>query len=404
MTGDLLGRGQVHRIAVCRFEDEKGAPRDIEFSKEVWEPLGLNFTSGLMSPVRQCANHCVFCFIDQMPKGFRDTLYFKDDDWRLSLIMGNYVTLTNVSDREFQRILERRVAPLYISVHATDGVIRREMMRSRNADRIMERLRALAEHRLTFHCQIVLCPALNDGEVLKKSIEELYSLYPYARSVAVVPVGLTRHREGLYPLCPLTREQAREAIAFVEGFAKEHDAKNFVYCSDEMYLRAELPLPGFEYYGDFEQIENGVGLFRLFEDGFRYALEEKKPLKKRVCYDAVSGKAISANMAKLLSELSEYGIDIVHHCVVNDFFGNSVTVSGLVTAGDIIAQVKDSLRGEALIIPSSMLRERDDIFLDGMRVPELEKALGIPVHPLPADDGEAFVNALFETAERSQEK
>ncbi len=385
---------------LCRFEDEAGQPYDIRIEKEVWEPLGLNFTSGLMSPVRQCANHCVFCFIDQMPRGHRDTLYFKDDDWRLSLIMGNYVTLTNVSDREFRRILDRRVAPLYISVHATDGGVRREMMRSKNADLIMERLTALHEHKLTFHCQIVLCPGLNDGKVLEKSLDDLYSLYPSARSVAVVPVGLTRHRQGLYPLTPLTREQAREAIAMVEGFAKEHSAKDFVYCSDEMYMRAELPLPGFDYYGDFEQIENGVGLFRLFEDGFNYALEEQKPLNGRITIDAVSGKAISGNMARLLSGLTEYGIDVKHHMVENDFFGSSVTVSGLVTAGDIIAQCKDKLEGKALIIPSSMLRERDDIFLDGMRVPQLAEAIDRPVYPLPADDGEAFVKALFEIAER----
>lgn len=384
----------------AEFEDEKGEKHSVPFKKEVWEPLGLNFTSGLMSKVRQCANHCVFCFIDQMPRGHRDTLYFKDDDWRLSLIMGNYVTLTNVSDREFQRILDRRVAPLYISVHATDGEVRKEMMRAKNADRIMERLTALHEHRLTFHCQIVLCPQLNGGRVLEKSLADLYSLYPSARSVAVVPVGLTKHREGLYPLSPMTEAEAREAIAIVEGFAERNNAKSFAYCSDEMYLRAGLPLPGYDYYGDFEQIENGVGLFRLFEEGFDYALEETEPLDGSIVIDAASGRAISNNMAELLKKLAPYGIDVRHHCVLNEFFGTSVTVSGLVTAGDIIKQTEGRLEGRALIIPSSMLRERDDIFLDGMRVPELSERLGVPVYPLPADDGEAFVRELFEIAER----
>lgn len=386
------------------LEDENGKKHSVQIKKEVWEPLGLNFTSGLMSKVRQCANHCVFCFIDQMPRGHRETLYFKDDDWRLSLIMGNYVTLTNVSDTEFRRIIERRVAPLYISVHATDGEVRREMMRSRNAEKIMERLTALHENRLSFHCQIVLCPTLNGGKVLEKSLADLYSLRPEARTVAVVPVGLTRHREGLYPLEPMTVEEAREAIAIVEGFAKAHNAKDFAYCSDEMYLRAELPLPGYDYYGDFEQIENGVGLFRLFEEGFDYALDEKAPLKKQLNLDAASGMAISPSMAKLLSKLTDYGIDVCHHAVVNEFFGSSVTVSGLVTAGDIIAQLKGRLRGEALIIPSCMLRERDDVFLDGMRLGELEAELGVPVYPLPADDGEAFINKLFEIAERHLDK
>jgi len=386
------------------FEDEDGVSHSVAFSKEVWEPLGLNFTSGLMSKVRQCANHCVFCFIDQMPRGHRDTLYFKDDDWRLSLIMGNYVTLTNVSDREFKRILDRRVAPLYISVHATDGAVRKEMMRSKNADLIMQRLTALHEHRLSFHCQIVLCPQLNGGKVLEKTLQDLNSLRPEARSVAVVPVGLTKHREGLYPLSPMTVQQARDAIAIVEGFAKANNAKSFAYCSDEMYLRAELPLPGYDYYGDFEQIENGVGLFRLFEEGFDYALEEVKPLNGRISLDAVSGKAISDNMAKLLSKLSAYGIDVCHHSVENEFFGTSVTVSGLVTAGDIIKQLSGKLMGEAVIIPSSMLRERDDVFLDGMRLGELEAELGRPVYPLPADDGEAFVARLFEIIERLKNK
>ena len=383
-----------------QLEDENGEQREVRIEKEIWDTLGLNFTSGLMSKVRQCANHCVFCFIDQMPRGHRETLYFKDDDWRLSLIMGNYVTLTNVSDTEFKRILDRRVAPLYISVHATDGRVRTEMMRSRNADKIMERLTALHEHKLTFHCQIVLCPKLNGGKVLEKSLDDLWSLSPEARSVAVVPVGLTRHREGLYPLEPMTAEEAREAIAIVEGFAKAHNAKSFAYCSDEMYLRAKLPLPGYDYYGDFDQIENGVGLFRLFEEGFDYALADKAPLGKSIKIDAVSGKAIAADMAKLLSKLAGHGIDVCHHSIENDFFGTSVTVSGLVTAGDIIKQLGGKLEGSALIIPATMLRERDDVFLDGMRLGELEEALGRPVYPLPADDGEAFITELFEIAER----
>ncbi|MCR5809134.1 MAG: DUF512 domain-containing protein [Clostridiales bacterium] len=388
----------------ARFESEEGELFDFDIEKESWEPLGLNFETGLMSPVRQCANHCVFCFIDQMPRGHRDTLYFKDDDWRLSLIMGNYVTLTNVSDTEFQRIIERRVSPLYISVHATDGEIRKTMMQSRNADRIMERLTALHENGLKFHAQIVLCPGLNDGEVLKKSLRDLYSLAPEAQSVAVVPVGLTKHREGLYPLTPLSRDDAREAIRLVDEFAKENGAEGFAFCSDEMYLRAGMELPPYEFYGAFDQIENGVGLFRLFEDGFLYALEEKEPLPLPVTLTSVCGVAIYPCMKELFKKLEPYGISIDIIPIKNEFFGESVTVSGLVTAGDIIDQGRELIKGQALIMPSKMLREMDDIFLDGMRVPQLEEAIGKPVFPLSADDGEEFIKALFEITERLNDR
>lgn len=385
------------------FEDEGGGEYEFEIEKKPWEPLGLGFESGLMSPVRQCANHCVFCFIDQMPKGFRGTLYFKDDDWRLSLIMGNYVTLTNVSDMEFQRIINRRVSPLYISVHATDGAVRKEMMRSKNADLIMERLTALHENGLRFHAQIVLCPELNGGEVLKKSLKDLWSLSPEAQSVAVVPVGLTKHREGLYPLKQMTREDAREAVRIVDEFARENEAFGFAFCSDEMYLRAGLPLPPYEYYGGFDQIENGVGLFRLFEDGFLYALTEKKPLEKRLSLASVCGTAIASNMAELFTKLEPYNITVDVIPIRNDFFGESVTVSGLVTAGDIIRQIK-GLSADALIMTSTMMREMDDIFLDGMRLPELIESLGLRVIPMPADDGGEFIEKLFEIPERSIDK
>ena len=382
------------------FETDGGETAVFDIEKEVWEPLGLNFESGLMSPVRQCANHCVFCFIDQMPRGHRDTLYFKDDDWRLSLIMGNYVTLTNVGDAEFKRILDRRVSPLYISVHATDGAVRKQMMRSNNADRIMERLTALHEHGLKFHAQIVLCPELNGGEILKKSLRDLYSLAPDAQSVAVVPVGLTRHREGLYPLKPMSMEDAREAVRIVDEFNSETHAEFFAFCSDEMYLRAGLELPPYEYYGPFDQIENGVGLFRLFEDGVLTALDDRSPLPGRVRITSVCGVAIADCLRGLFKKLRPYGIEIDVLPIRNDFFGDSVTVSGLVTAGDILKQTDGKGLGSALIMSGSMLREMDDIFLDGMRLPELAEKMGITVNPMPADDGEAFIEKLFELSER----
>lgn len=390
-------------LVTAVFEDDKGEEIEFTIEKEPWETLGLGFETGLMSPVRQCSNHCVFCFIDQMPKGFRGTLYFKDDDWRLSLIMGNYVTLTNVSDTEFDRILKRRVSPLYISVHATDGEVRKAMMRSKNADRIMERLTALRDSSLRFHAQIVLCPGLNDGEVLKKTLSDLASLRPAAASVAVVPLGLTKHREGLYPLSPMTREDASAAVSEVEAF-NEKQGGGFAFCSDEMYLRAGLPLPPYEYYGDFDQIENGVGLFRLLEEGFGYALEERSPLPRPVRISSFCGTAIAGYMQGLFDRLIPYNVFIRVNPVRNDFFGDSVTVSGLVTAGDIIAQYRGRLDCRAAVIPSTMLRERDDIFLDGMRLPELSAELGVTVSPVSADDGEALVREIFELSERLLDK
>ncbi len=215
-----------------------------------------------------------------------------------------------------------------------------------------------------------------------------------------MPVGLTKHREGLYPLKPMTKEDAREAIRQVDEFNRETGAKYFAFCSDEMYLRAGLELPPYEYYGGFDQIENGVGLFRLFEDGVIAALEERKPLEKNVVIDSVCGAAIAGCLKGLFKRFESYGIEIAVHAVRNDFFGESVTVSGLVTAGDIIKQECREIKGKALIMPSTMLREMDDIFLDGIRLPELSDKLGIPVCPMPADDGGEFVEKLFDLAER----
>lgn len=386
------------------FETDSGETAEYTIEKESWETLGLNFETGLMSPVRQCTNHCVFCFIDQMPRGHRETLYFKDDDWRLSLIMGNYVTLTNVSDAEFRRIIDRRVSPLYISVHATDGEVRKMMMRSRNSEKIFESLTALHENGLAFHAQIVLCPELNGGDVLRKTLSDLASLRPEAKSVAVVPVGLTSHREGLYPLKPMSREEAAETIDIVKEFAAESGAEGFAFCSDEMYIRAGIPLPPYEYYGSFDQIENGVGLFRLFEDGFDYALSEMKPLEGTVRFSSVSGMAIAPYMSELFKKLEPYGIIIDVLPVKNEFFGESVTVSGLVTAGDIADQHTGHIREDGLLIPACMMRERDDVFLDGLRLNELEAMLGKKVYSMPPDDGEAFISKLFELSERILDK
>lgn len=376
-----------------------GIASEHTIEKNEYEPLGLNFESSLMSPVRSCKNHCLFCFIDQLPHGGRETLHFKDDDWRLSLIMGNYVTLTNVSDAEFERIVKRRVSPLYVSVHATNGDIRRSMMRNPSAVNIMDRLRRLHDEDLRFHSQIVVCPGINDGDVLKSSLDDLYALRPASCSVAAVPVGLTKFRDGLAPLRKLTPYEAGCVIDTVEAAnakARKVTGEGFAYASDEMYVSAGRELPSYEAYDDFPQIENGVGLLRKFEHEFTEALEDMPSFDPPRRIDAATGESAYAFLSQLFKKLEPHGISIELHMIKNDHFGDTVTVAGLVTAGDISAQLGGSLKGELLILPDDMLRERDDVFLDGHDTQWLEKALGKRVLPLCAADGEEFIYGLFD--------
>lgn len=380
------------------FETATGEPYEAEVEKDLYEPLGLNFESGLMSPMRSCQNRCVFCFIDQMPKGVRDTLHVKDDDWRLSLFMGNYVTLTNVDDAEFGRIIHRRVSPLYISVHATDGEVRHRMMNNKHAGRIMERLNRLRAEGLRFYTQIVLCPGLNDKAVLQDTLCTLYSLQPAAQSVAVVPVGLTRYRKDLYPLRPLTEAEAAYTLGQIEalqGQSLKEFGTRFVFASDELYILAGRPLPPYESYEDFSQIENGVGLLRQFENGFLHALGLQSPLKRPRRFDSVSGVSAAPFLQTLFSQLMPYGIEIRAHAVENNYFGSSVTVSGLITPTDMVPQLAGHCMGEALLLPLSMLRENDYVFLDGESLDGLKERLRLPVYTLPAVDGEEFIEELF---------
>lgn len=380
---------------LLEIETEEGDIKQIRIRKELYEPLGLNFESSLMSPIRQCSNHCIFCFIDQMPHGNRKTLYFKDDDWRLSLIMGNYVTLTNVGEREFERIISRRVSPLYISVHSTNGEVRKQMMRSKNAEQILSRITRLHEEGLSFHCQIVLCPGYNDGAVLEQTLSDLYALMPECRSVAIVPVGLTAHREGLTDIAPVTTEIAQATIAQINAFKRRHSLSGFAYASDEMYLRAKMELPTYEECGDFEQIENGVGLYRKFEYEFNSALNDLCIQDRKYEFDSVSGVSIAPLMQKLFDKLLPFNIKINVHPIINDFFGRSITVSGLTTARDIIAQLRSTPGSSALLLPHTMLRENDVVFLDGMTTEALSNEINLPVFKLSADDGFDFIDDLI---------
>ncbi len=363
--------------------------------KKVGEPLGLCFETTLMDRMQTCKNRCLFCFVDQMPKGIRSSLNVKDDDWRLSFIMGNYVTLTNVSEAEFERILKRRVSPLYVSVHSTDPALRVKLMSNPTAGRIMERLTALKEAGITFHTQIVLCPGLNDGEALERTLADLAPLYPYCASVAAVPVGLTKYREGLYPLRGYTVDEARALIEYGEKKQAQYREQwddTFFYLSDEWYLTAELPLPPAVSYGDFPQIENGVGLLRLFELDFREALAEKTPLPSPRQITVAGGTAANPFFRDLYKYLEDYNIyaDVVP--VQNRFFGGNVHVAGLVTAGDLMAAFPGPGDGP-LLIPRNMLREKDSVLWDGVTLAELEQKLDRRIFPFSG--GREFIELIF---------
>ena len=390
---EYLTAARLLRVALL---GDGGEERTVTIRKRESEPLGLAFSTSLMSEMRSCANRCIFCFVDQMPCDVRSSLLVKDDDWRLSFIMGNYVTLTNVSEQELQRILRRRVSPLYISVHATDPEVRAQMMCNRTAGRLMERLTRLAEAGLRFHAQVVCCPGINDGEVLDRTLSDLYRLYPAAQSVALVPVGLTRFREGLTELQAYTPEAALRMIERIEAFsarARAEQGTAFAFLSDEWYLKAGVPLPPYEAYEEFGQIENGVGLLRLFEREFLDALSGRKPLPKRRAVAMAGGEGAYPFFREVYRVLGQYGIDLTLHPIHNQYFGGNVNVAGLITGGDLIRQLSGRLKEDTLLIPQNMLRECEDVFLDGVTLPELASALQVRV--LPVAGGEHMIETLF---------
>lgn len=375
---------------------ENGSCEQIDLEKEDYEPLGLSFATSLMDNMRTCKNHCVFCFIDQMPKGGRSSLHVKDDDWRMSFVMGNYVTLTNLDERELDRVIRRRVSPLYVSLHASDPEVRRAMMKNPHAGDILPQLKRLADAGLQFHLQIVLCPGLNDGDVLRRSIDDMLLLYPQARSLAVVPVGLTRHRDKLYPLRTFTREEAEATIDEIEArqaeLLREHGTR-FVFLADEWYTLCGRSLPAYDAYEGFPQIENGVGLLRLFEGDMLEALEEKKPLKRAKRFLAAGGTSAQAFFAESYRQLLPYHITLDVRAIRNRFFGESVTVGGLITGGDLVEQLMGEDFGRALLIPRAMLKADEELFLDGMRKSEAEKKLGTRI--IPVASGDHLVEIIF---------
>lgn len=370
----------------------------IRLRKKEGEDLGLNFETYLMDKPTGCSNRCIFCFIDQLPRGLRKTLYFKDDDARLSFLTGNYITCTNLSERELQRICDLKVSPLNISVHATDPELRAKLIGNPRGKEIMDILRRFAAAGIFMECQIVAVPGWNDGAALQRSLEDLAGLYPHVSSVSIVPVGLTCHREKLTPLSPYSPEQARATIAQVESFAAECFEKyssHIFYCSDEMYLRAGLPLPEDEYYEDYAQLENGVGMLRLLETEFDLALslEDEADRTETPHFSIATGKAAEPYLRALLKKAGANG---TVYGIPNDFFGHTIEVAGLLTGQDIIRHLRNKDIGERVYIPKTMLRHGEGVFLDDLTPEDVSRELGVPVIPLEVDGAELLAAMRFE--------
>ena len=380
-----------------RLRRADGSEYEVAVRKSEGGDLGLEFESYLMDRARSCANNCVFCFIDQLPPGMRPTMYFKDDDARLSFLLGNYITLTNLSPREIERIIALHVSPINVSVHTTDPELRCRMLKNRRAGESIEVMRRFAAHGIVMNCQIVCCPGWNDGEELLRTMRDLEAMHPGVHSVSIVPVGLTKYREGLEPLTPFTPEHAAETLDLVTAFGdeclKKHGTRIF-FCGDELYLLAGRELPPDEFYEEHTQLENGVGMLRLLETEFRSALRlSDEP--DHVPFSIATGVSAAPYFRRLLELAREKypKLDGRVYPIVNDFFGHSINVSGLITGQDLIAQLRGKELGRRLLISQNMLRRQEMDFLDDVTLAEASRALGVPIIPVE-QDGFALWDAL----------
>lgn len=377
----------------------------LEVDKEFDEDLGIEFENGLMDEYRHCHNKCIFCFIDQMPKGMRETLYFKDDDSRLSFLQGNYVTLTNMSDHDIDRITRYHLSPINISFQTMNPELRCMMLNNRFAGEALKKVDTLYEAGITMNGQIVLCKGVNDGEELEYSIRELTKYLPHLESVSVVPVGLSKHREGLYPLEPFTKEDACKVIDTIENWQKklypEHGL-HFIHASDEWYILAERELPEEERYDGYLQLENGVGMTRLLLEEFADRMNELA--EERTLPDAGIKREVSLAtgllaypyIQRMINEMEESFPNLKVHVypIVNDFFGEHITVSGLLTGQDIEKQLKGKELGTGLLLPQNVLRSGEEVFLDDFTKSDLEKSLQVPIY-IVKSSGCDFVNTVL---------
>lgn len=376
---------------------------ELEFTikKDIYDDIGLEFESPLMDDKKSCLNKCIFCFIDQLPDGMRETLYFKDDDSRLSFLHGNYITLTNLKKRDIERIIEMHIEPVNISIHTTDPELRKKMMHNKNAGAVLSYLDMLYEANVRMHGQIVLCKNVNDGDKLIKTLNDLEKYYPALESVSIVPAGLTAHREGLYPLEPFTSDEAGKVIDIINSIGDkclEKYGTRIFFPSDEFYLKAERPLPEAEYYEDFAQYENGVGMLSSFErdlvDLLAYLEPEEKQIKRNV--SVATGEAAGAMITKCAKMIEEVcaNVSIAVYPVKNKFFGGEVTVTGLLTGYDLTEGLKNKSLGDELILCRNMLRAEGDLFLDGMTPEKLSDLLNCEIS-FSAEDAESFLYTVL---------
>ena len=389
---------QVNRKLTLEVADEDKNVRTIEMTKGEYEEIGLEFETYLMDKQHSCRNKCIFCFIDQLPKGMRESLYFKDDDSRLSFLFGNYITLTNITEHEIDRIIKMHISPINVSVHTTNPELRCKMMNNRFAGDTLKYLKRFADAGITLNCQIVSCPGINDGDELVRTLTDLENLG--VNMTAIVPVGLTRYRENLYPLVPYNKETAGQTIDIIEKMGdecvKKHGRRIF-FPGDEFYLLAEREIPSPEFYEDFSDIEDGIGMIAYLTDDVGWKLEELDA-DESLCHKVTiaCGEGVFPYMKRIMSMINEKfpNITINTRAIKNNFFGGGVNVSGLVTGGDLIDQLRGDDLGDRLIIPSSMLRFENDLFLDDVSTDDVERELGVTLVPVN-NNGNDLVEAVI---------
>lgn len=389
---------QVNRKLTLEVEDEDKNVRTIEMTKGEYEEIGLEFETYLMDKQHSCRNKCIFCFIDQLPKGMRESLYFKDDDSRLSFLFGNYITLTNITEHEIDRIIKMHISPINVSVHTTNPELRCKMMNNRFAGDTLKYLKRFADAGITLNCQIVSCPGINDGDELVRTLTDLENLG--VNMTAIVPVGLTRYRENLYPLVPYNKETAGQTIDIIEKMGdecvKKHGRRIF-FPGDEFYLLAEREIPSPEFYEDFSALEDGIGMIAYLTDDVGWKLEELDA-DESLCHKVTMacGEGVFPYMKRIMSMINEKfpNITINTRAIKNNFFGGGVNVSGLVTGGDLIDQLRGDDLGDRLIITSSMLRFENDLFLDDVSTDDVERELGVTLVPVN-NNGNDLVEAVI---------
>lgn len=367
-----------------------GLEQSFPVEKEEYQPFGCNFATYLADKQHSCENHCMFCFIDQLPPGLRESLYFKDDDERLSFLFGNYITLTNMTDHEVDRIIKMHISPVNISVHTTDPELRVRMLANKKGGESLRYLYKLAQAGVALNCQLVLCRGVNDGDALRRTLTDLLALGSAVQSIAAVPSGLTDYRQGLYKLTPYDAASSAEVLDILEEFGAKSLAERgsrVIYPSDEWYLNAGRPIPQEEFYEDYAQLENGVGMWRSFREEFLAELEKPHRMFGAKKMDLVTGTLAAPLIREMAEELQrQYPmVQLTVHAVTNEFFGGNVSVAGLVTATDIIRQCAGKLQSKTLGVPEVMLRSEKDLFLDSISLEELGKTLGVKVELIPAD-------------------